>query len=440
MVSELTLRPYQIDSLRDVRAAFRDGAHRVICVLPCGAGKTVLFAYMSSRHIAQNPDNRVLFLVHRRELIRQTEEAFSRFGLSDPRISIMMAQTAVRRLDSIQRPTFIVFDEAHHASANTWRRIISAFPNVPCVGLTATPARLDGQGLGDQFDRLCVGISAQELVERGYLSQYDYYAPKTGVVGSEFRRRGSDFDQDSVASEFERAKIVGDVRKYYDPSRKTIAYCPTVAFSKKLAAELGGVHFDRDTPTAERDEIVRKFRSGEIRLLCNVDLIGEGFDVPDCDAVMLLRPTQSTSLFIQQSCRALRPAPGKRAVIHDFVGNCFRHGLPTDDREWSLAGKIRAANPSGEPEVTCRTCSSCFRVYPGTSRVCPYCGADNGKTRREIERDQAAELERVEAMQRVEARREQGMCRTFGELYALAVKRGYSNPRAWALFVLRNRR
>lgn len=438
---ELTLRDYQTSEINAVRDSFRHGHKRVLAVLPCGAGKTVIFAYMSKRHIELSPNNKVLFLVHRKELIDQTVDTFRRFGLESSQIQIAMAQTITRRLDSTEKPTMIVLDEAHHSSARTWTRILDKFSDVPTIGLTATPCRLDGKGLGDIFTDMKVGVSAKELVSLGYLSNYDYYAPKIDVVGTEWSLKGSDYDMEKASETLERAKIFGDVMKYFDPNRKTIIYSPTVALSKKIAERIGdcAVHFDGDTPKKERDRIVKDFRDGKIRALCNCDLIGEGFDVPDCDCVMLLRPTQSVSLFIQQSMRCLRPKEGKRAIIYDFVGNCFRHGMPTEEREWSLQGKTKCRNPSGEKEITCRTCSKCFRVYEGTNRICPYCGNDNGKTRAEIKKEKEAELQRITELEHKEAKREQGMARTFDELVLLGKKRGYARPQAWAYMILKSR-
>ena len=137
--------------------------------------------------------------------------------------------------------------------------------------------------------------------------------------------------------------------------------------------------------------------------------------------------------------RCLRPAPNKRAVIYDFVGNCFRHGMPTDDREWSLATKTKCRNESALPEVTCRQCSNCFRVYAGTDRICPYCGFDNGKTKAEIKREQDAELEKITELQKRKDRMEQGQARTYEQLVALAKSRGYSNPYGWAWMIIKAR-
>ena len=429
----MELRKYQLESVEATRNLFRQGYKRVLTVLPCGAGKTVEFAYMCSRHKGY-----VWFLVHRRELIDQADDTFTYNNIDKNNVMINMVQTVTRHINDYKKPTMIIFDEAHHSTSKTWTRIIEAFPDVPIVGLTATPCRLDGKPLGDIYQAMTVGISARELIEQGYLSKYDYYAPKINLEDANWEIKGSDYDMQSVESSFDKAAIYGDVLKYVDPNRKTIIYCPTIKFSKQLQANIpNSVHFDADTPKEERKRIVEDFKSGKIRCLLNVDLIGEGFDCPDCDTVILLRPTMSTALYIQQSMRCLRPAPNKKAIIYDLVGNVFRHGLPDDDRNWSLTKRIR--HHKNKDELKIRECKNCFRVYKGNNSICPYCGFDNGKTKKEIEMEQKAELERITELKKKEERMEVGRCRTFDELFWLAVKRKYKNPVFWANTILKSR-
>ena len=315
------------------------------------------------------------------------------------------------------------------------KNIINYFEDVPMIGLTATPCRLDGKPLGDIFDNMIVGVESEWLMERGYLAKYDYYAP---LVHYNAQMKGSDFNGATV--EFEK-KVYGDVEKYLDFIRKTIIYSPSIKFSQELCERIPGiVHFDGNTPKTERDRIVEQFRSGEIRALSNVDLIGEGFDVPDCDTVILLRPTMSTALFIQQSMRCLRPAPFKNAIIYDLVGNVFRHGMPTDKQEWSLSHKVRPRNTQMEKDFLVRECLSCHRVYKGTGQICPYCGANNGKTQKQIEEERTAELQKLEEFQKKQARMEVGRARSEAELIRIGKERGYKNPAYWAKQVLKSRK
>lgn len=433
----MQLRPYQIDLVTRTRDAFGK-YHRPLVVLPCGGGKTVCFADMAARHIARSPQTAfVWFLVHRRELIDQTQRTFDAFGISREHVFIGMVQTITRHPERYQQPTLIIFDEAHHAKAKSWTDIIEYFDGTPMIGLTATPVRQDGRPLGDIFDVIVEGDDAQSLTGAGWLAAYEYYAPR--ATDLTYKVRGADFDLEEFANVLLRSKIYGDIKKYIDPSRRTLIYCPSVAFSRSLAS-LGVVHFDGDTPTAERDRIVQAFRSGEIYALSNCDLIGEGFDIPDCDTVLLLRPTRSLALYIQQSMRCLRPSPGKHAVIYDLVGNVYRHGMPTEPREWSLTVSAHVRNESGEPDVTARECGRCHRVYAGIAAVCPYCGHDNGKTRAQIEHDETVELERIEEVKRRDARKQQGRAQTVEQLVHIGYERGYKNPEYWARVVMASRR
>lgn len=411
------LRPYQENLINNCRLAFMK-YKRPLIVLPCGGGKTICFSYMAQNHIKKNNDNYVWFLVHRKELIDQT---LSKFDNTD-RIFIGMVQTITKDPLKYKKPTMIIIDEAHHSTSKTYTNIIDKFPDIPIIGLTATPCRLDGSPLGNIYDCMIEGVSSKFLIENNYLSDYDYYAPNIDLVLP--KMKGSDYDCSQI--EF-KSKIYGDILRYIDFNKKTIIYTPNIAFSQNLANLIpNSVHFDGNTNKKDRDRIINDFRSGKIKVLLNVDLIGEGFDVPDCDCVMLLRPTMSLSLFIQQSMRCLRPYPNKKAIIYDFVGNCYRHGLPTDNQDWSLDKKIKVRNASSEKDVLVRQCKKCFKVYEGINPICPYCNNDNKQTQRQIEQEKKAELERIEKIEKRNKRIEVGICKTKAELIEVAKKRGYS--------------
>ena len=434
----MKLRDYQVDLIDRVRSGFARGKKRILAVLPCGAGKTVCFADMARRHVLKVESPNTWFLVHRVELIDQTRDTFAQHGIPVDNIFVGMVQTVSRRLDTLPRPSLIIFDEAHHAKAKTWYRIIEKYHDVPTIGLTATPVRLDGESLGDIFDDLAVGVDPETLIDQGYLSKYEYYAPP--VTDLEFQLKGTDYDLDEFTAQLLKSKIYGEIGQYIDPNKKTIIYAPSIAFSKMLEQRFGAVHFDGSTPYKQRREIVRRFKSGRIKLITNVDLIGEGFDVPDCESVILLRPTRSLGLFIQQSSRCLRPQPGKVAKIYDLVGNVYRHGMPTEKHEWSLSEKKRIRNSSGEPDVIVRRCKNCLLVYPGVEAECPYCHHQNGKTRQQIEHDERVELERIEKIEKKKARQEVGRARTVEELIAIGTRRGYKNPVYWARMIIASRK
>ncbi|NLV87519.1 MAG: DEAD/DEAH box helicase [Clostridiales bacterium] len=426
----MKLRNYQSDLYADMQQAIAGGSKSPLAVLPCGAGKTVLFAAIAYEHVKRG--GYVHFYVHRRELLDQTLETFERFNIPTDNIYIGMVQ---RRTPHDIPPTMIIFDEAHHATAKQWTNIIERWPDAYVIGLTATPVRLDGAPLGDLFDALVKGVTADWLIDNGYLAPYDYYAPSIASIKPSdiMVERGSDYDAAAVGDIMLRSKIYGDVAKYIDPARKTIIYAPSVAFSEALASELGCTHLDATTPSVERKRIVDAFKAGEIMCLTNVDLFGEGFDVPDAEVAILLRPTKSTALYIQQATRVLRPKPNKRATIYDLVGNVFTHGLPTEDYNWTLDTRVRRSYHEAN-EVTIRECGGCYRVYAGNGPICPYCEHDNGKTQAETKVEEQAELVRIERAKRRKRGFAERIAETLQDLIELGIKRGYKNPHGWAYY------
>lgn len=445
----LKLREYQSDFLDKLRLKLKHNRN-ILSVLPCGAGKTVLFAYIADNHIKLNPRNEVWFIVHRKELIDQTIDTFNNFNIHSDRIKIFMVQSLsnmIKKGKTNGEPTMIIFDESHHCTSTSWMRIIETYPNAYKIGLTATPCRLDGVGLKNVFNEMLIGVNTKYLIQNKYLAPYDYYAPKLAINSQNLKIKGSDYDSSYVTEMFEKSKIYGDVIDNYNKlakGKKSILYAPSIEFSNKICKEfqdngINAVHFDGNTPKQERDRIIQDFRDGKIDILSNVDLVGEGFNVPDCECCLLLRPTMSVALYIQQSMRCMRYKENKKAIIIDYVGNCFRHGLPDDDREWTLDGKMRCLNESAEKDIVSRECGKCHRVYSGIAPICPYCGNDNHKTRKQIEQEEQAELEKITEIEKKNKRREVGMAKSFESLVEIGRQRGYANPHYWAQCVWNSR-
>lgn len=445
---EMNLRPYQEDTLRNVYASMRSGHRRILIVLPTGAGKTVLFAWMANQ--TQQNDKTVWFLVHRRELMDQTIETFEKFNISRAKIHIGMVATVSNHLEKLPEPDLIIFDEAHHSSANTWLKIIERFPDAFILGLTATPCRLDGKPLGKIYSDMQIGVSTSELIDSGYLSKYRYFAPSVADL-SGLTKRGADFDQEQAAEILMQKAIYGDVLKHwhqYADGLQTIVYCASIKHSQEVAeafreSGISAMHFDGCTPADERRKIVSNFRAGTIKVLCNVDLVGEGFDVPDCWCCVLLRPTASTTLFVQQAGRALRPQPGKTAIILDHVGNYARHGLPDDFRNWSLAQTLEKKSEYREDgTLTVRQCTNCYFTFPSGPDVCPNCGADIRKTKEELKRIEAIRLEEIKQNRReraIETVRNKPIecCRTLQEFQSWAKENGKTS--GWAFYQWKRR-
>ena len=431
------LRGYQTELVQAVSKSWRTG-HKAPCIaLPCGGGKSVIVAEMAKRTAEKGLY--VLFIVHRKELCEQIVRTFLWWGVDMQFVRVMMVQTACNRVNRLPKPALIITDENHHSKASSYRKIYDAFPQAYRVGVTATPVRLDGSGLADVNDDLIVGVSAKWLIEHQCLAPYDYYAPAVADLSTVKVHRG-EFDARSAEKIMLESKVYGDVIGYYRKfaaGMQAVCYCTTIRHSQAMAAQfcaagIDAAHIDGQMKKAEREKIVERFREGAIDILCNVDLISEGFDVPDCSCVIMLRPTQSLTLFIQQSMRCMRYRKGKRAVILDHVGNYARHGMPDDDREWTLEGRkkrkgIKEAEPEKERYVTC---TKCYAVCAADVQICPYCGAEiEKKTRGEIE--QKADTALVKITGFTVNTKTPDECRSYGELLEYARMMGYKPGWAW---------
>lgn len=454
---KLILRKYQETIVESCRDAFKNGFHRLCCVLPCGAGKTAIFCYLAYLNTLKKPTNRVLILLHRKELLKQTEEAFQAFQISTNHINIAMIQSFKNTLKTgVKTYSLIIIDECHHATSNSFKAVLNAYSETALIGFTATPARLDGKPLGEIFDCLIVGVDYSYLTANHYLVDYDYFSPDLNFDFSKWKLKSGDFDTTDNAIHLDKKAIYGDILKYIDPSKKTIIYSPTVEYSKKLESQINehfnapiSAEFNGKTPQNERDKIIDDFKNNRIKILINVDLIGEGFNVPSCDCVFLLRATQSLTLYIQQAGRALRADPQnptKRASIFDFVGNIYRFGFPDAPRIWSLSSPIKNTHKheTVHDSLLIKTCPNCLRSFmPSqmlTGRLCPYCNTYLPLNTREIAIKDKKELALIKKSQLIENRRERGRCRTFQQLKKLGEERGYQHPAQWAYYVLNNRK
>lgn len=443
----MSLRPYQTQAMDDLRRQYASGHVSPVLVANCGWGKSCTAAEIAKLSTAKG--NRVLVLAHRIELVEQLQETFNGWGVSPDRCDIMMVQSATRRLDRLPEYDFIICDEAHHSVCKTYQRIFQRYPHAKRLLLTATPRRTNGQGLADVADCIVQSVSVDWLIEHHYLAPFEYYAPATLVDTDKLRIKNGDYEQSDTVAQLDKPKIYGDViRQYqkYADGKQTIVFTSSVEHSKRVceafrAAGISAYHLDGKTPRNERKAIMDGFRRGDIKIITNYEIISEGVSVDGCECCILLRPTQSLILFLQSSQRCMRYAPGKTAIILDMVGNYQRHGLPNEEHEWSLDGTAQRGRQKQENTVHARTCEYCFRTYAGSGRVCPYCQHDNGKTRQEIEADERAELERVQAAECKERRREVGRAQTREELEKIAKERGYKPGWVWRrMQIIENRR
>lgn len=455
----ITLRPYQDGLVSDIRSAYLDGHRSVLAVLPTGGGKTVVFTWMAAE--ASRRNMRVGICAHRSEILDQIGAALDQFGVQhgyvspgrspNPFASVQVcsiqAMASKKRLARyIDNPfDFLIVDEAHHAAGGTqWHKIIEAHRGKRILGVTATPERLSGEPLSVSFDHMIVGPSTAELIALGALSPYRAYAPSrpdlTGV-----RSQAGDYVKGELDEAMDRPTITGDAVMHYKrivPGKRAIVFCVSIAHAEHVAEqfEQAGVKaasIDGKMDRVERRGILKRFADGIVPVLTSCEIVSEGFDVPAIEAAILLRPTQSVTLALQQVGRSLRPYPGKtEAVILDHAGNLMRHGLPDEPREWSLAGRERKRASSSErtmPTVVCAGCFAVFRPQP----CCPYCGLRREVGGREVDEvegelaevDIAALREHREFVRRKMEERE---CKSREDWVRLGQRRGYKP--GWGVF------
>lgn len=447
------LRPYQQTAIDGTRDAYRARNRAVLLCMPTGSGKT--FTASTVVHGAAAKRNTVWWLTHRRELADQASQTFYSIGIphglvqagyvSDPSALVQVAsiQTIARRLEQLPPPSLIVFDEAHHIGASSWDGIFHKYPQAKVLGLTATPWRLDGAGLGRWFTEMVEGPTTAELIEVGALSKYRLFAPAmpdlTGVETS-----AGDYQKSALARAMDKPQIVGDAISHYRqlcPGKRAVAFAAGVENSKHIAAQFreAGIpaeHVDGAMCPEDRAAAVERFKSGQTLVLSNADLFGEGFDVPAIEAAILLRPTKSLSLHLQQVGRALRPCPGKEeAIILDHAGNTLTHGLPDDPREWSLEDREKRKR-SAPTEVPVRQCKECFFVYRPAPK-CPQCGHCPPVQAREIEQVDGELIEFKRAQEQRQKRVQVGKAQTLDDFLQIARERGYKP--GWAHQMMRVR-
>jgi superfamily II DNA or RNA helicase len=448
----MQLRDYQQQAIDNLRAAYRNGARAPLLVGPTGMGKTVIIAAILQGIAARGRS--AMVLVHRRELIAQTADKLRLAGVqhgiiaaglptTDHPIQVASVQTLTRRLGQlVTAPDLIVIDEAHHATANGWQRALNHWPEALRLGVTATPMRLDGRGLSAAFDRLVLGPSVANLMNAGFLCPARIYAPPVMADLTGLKRRAGDYATDQAAAAMDRPSVTGDAIAHYQrlaAGQQGIAFCCSIAHAEHVAASFNAAGIPAatllgSTNPLRRDATVARFASGDLQVLVTVDVVSEGFDIPAAGCAILLRPTQSLGLYLQQVGRVLRPAPGKAAaIVLDHVGNVHRHGFPDDPRDWSLDDRLRRTAGAGSAAPSVRTCHACFAAFK-PAPLCPCCGAACAPPPRTIRQQdgELKELQREAVRQRTEERRQ---ARTLQELIHVGQARGMKNPVGWAKHV-----
>lgn len=413
----MQLRQYQTDIINDIYSAWQTGAKNILVQLATGGGKTVIFSKIISDYAGP-----AIAIAHRVELVSQISLTLARYGI---RHNIIAPKAAIRQIvtihmtelgrsyynrnslkmvagvDTLVRmdpmtPWFhqiglVVQDEGHHPlKANKWGSAASLFPNAVGLYPTATPIRADGRGLGRHadglMDKLIVGVGMRDLIKMGYLTEYRIFAPPNDLDLSTVTISASgDYSPPKLRNAVHKSHITGNIVDHYlkiAPGKLGVTFAVDIESAAEIAHSFKsrGVSAEvisSKTPDVLRGTIMRRFRNREVLQLVNVDILGEGVDVPAIEVISFGRPTCSFATFSQQFGRALRPMKDKtHAIIIDHVDNVIRHGLPDMPRRWSLDRRERRSRSAPNDVIPLRTClnAECMAVYPRTIRNCPNCG------------------------------------------------------------------
>lgn len=431
---------YQQKLVDGARKSLAEGNKGVLIVSPPGSGKSVVIAEIA--RLTTEKNNHVLFFVHRKELVKQIKESFIKQDVDMNLCTIMTVGKVANRLNILPKPSLIIVDESQHSRAKTYQKIFDYYSDVPRLGFTGSPWRLSGKGFKDIYSAMIEGPTTKWLIEHHKLAPFTVYGYQLGDKSVLKKGSTGDYTGKSM-DEFSKSIIHGDIVKSwlkFAKNRKTIVYCHSVSFSKEVAAEfrsqgINAIHADSKTPAGKRDQIMEDFKNGKIKVLCNVNLVSEGFNVPDCSCVVLLRPTESLVVYLQQSMRAMRYQPGKHAIIIDQVGNFEKFGLPDQDRKWTL--NDRAKHPQregGSDGPAIKTCPECFGVIMASCVTCPLCGHDFSEQIRKIKQKKEQQLRIIHNQElhiQLIAKKKPNELTSFEELATYGKVKGYKPGWAW---------
>lgn len=381
------LRDYQENMVYDIENSWNSGIRSICIQLPTGAGKTRVLRTIIDNH---SLSKKVIYVIaHRKNLVQQLSDELTEIelqhgiiGARSPyikyRVQVCSMQTLVRRIDKLPEPEIIIVDEFHHGRSKSYMQIFKTWAGAKVLGCTATPRRPDGKSLSDITQKLIIGPEPAELIERGFLSEFDYYAPNDVDMNGVHQRMG-DFITSESAERVDKRKVTGSAidhyRKYSD-HKPAIVACVSIEHCLHVEKEFNDAGYKFKAIHSKMDDkeitnAMNGLRDGSINGLVNCDLISEGVDIPAVTTLIGLRPTNSEVIFLQQCGRVLRIAPNKnRAIILDHVGNFERHGMPDDHREWSLIGEQQRESHKSKY----KRCPECLRVAPVSARQCPFCG------------------------------------------------------------------
>jgi len=408
----MQLRNYQLDAISNLRKSIQKGNRKIILHAPTGAGKTVIATKLVS--LAREKGNKILFLANRRELISQAKDTMSMFGIQagiimageepdfNSPIQIASMQTYVRRMDLDDlslNPWFhdadlIIVDEAHGSVSPSYRKILDSYSGTTVsIGLTATPCRGDGRGLGEYYDDIVATTDIGELMTEGYLVHVRYFVPSTPDL-EKIKTIAGDYDKKELGKRMDQKKLVGNIVENWlkiAPNRQTIIFAVNIKHSLHIVDSFTNIgikaeHVDAKTPTDERSAILKRLREGDTQIVSNVGILTEGFDFPAASCIVLARPTKSLGLYLQMAGRGLRTFERKKDMVLIDHGGCVEnHGLLEWGREWSVNGKEKAWKDKKKDGKNKRqsVCRVCTQVFSGLSK-CPDCNTPLKSFGREI--------------------------------------------------------
>ena len=456
----INLRPYQHGAIGNLRASIGAGNNRVLLQAATGAGKTIIACEMIKRATRKNKT--VLFIAHRKEIITQTSGNLDAFGIehgvimashgrvNNHAVQVASIQTLTRR--DKPKADLIIIDETHLACSASFKKIIAHYDGAVIIGLTATPTRLDGKGLGEIYQHIVSVVPIAQLIDDGHLVKPRVFAPFVPDMKG-IRTVKGDYDASQTAQLMDRKQITADIVKHWHNAaklpignndkiagdgefRKTIVFASSVQHSKNIVAEfqhagISAKHLDATTPAKQRDKTLQAWRDGQFTVLSNCGLFIEGLDVPAASCCILARPTKSLTIYLQSVGRVMRPHESKSdCIILDCAGLTYAHGFIDEPREWTLDGKKKRDKDDKPPAV--HVCPECFAAYSKVDHPdeCPECGFKTPVKTRKVKQTDVDMVEltpSIVAQMRAKRIRqiEMGKCKNLDDFIELGRLRGY---------------